>query len=214
MRPEDDQAIKHLASVSRETLSTLELYARNLAKWSKAINLVASGDRESLWSRHILDSAQLAAWLGRDEIGSWCDLGSGGGLPGLVVAIIAREVRPDVVVTLIESDARKAAFLRMQVAELSLSARVIAQRIETAERQRADVVSARALAPLTALLNLAIRHAKPGSTFLFPKGRSYEDEVLAARKEFDFDLVTHASRSDPNGAILEIRSLEHSRPER
>lgn len=207
MRREVDKGADILGSVSRETLERLDQFAENLGRWTGAINLVASGDRGSLWDRHVVDSAQLAAWLSQKGLCSWCDLGSGGGLPAIVLAIIAQEVRPELVMTMIESDARKAAFLRMQVNELGLAGRVISRRIEVAQPQEADVVSARALAPLPALLRLAHRHARSGATLLFPKGRKFQEEVVASRKEFDFSLTTHPSRSDPDGAILEIRSL-------
>lgn len=208
MRLEDDRRVAALTSVSRETLSRLERFSENLTKWSGAINLVANRDRDSLWGRHIVDSAQLASWFTADPLDSWCDLGSGGGLPGIVLAIVAQEVRPELVITMIESDVRKAAFLRLQVKELSLPARVISQRIEAAEPQRADIISARALAPLPVLLRLARRHAKPDSTLLFLKGRKFQEEVRMARQEFDFSLTAHPSQSDPDGAILEIRSLD------
>ena len=138
-------------NVSRETKANLRKYADLLVKWNQKINLISASTVADLWSRHIVDSAQIYN-LCPDAQGIWADFGSGGGFPGLVVAIIAKELNPDLKVVLVESDQRKATFLRTIIRETVLSATVKTERIETLMPIGADVVSARALAELSELL--------------------------------------------------------------
>ncbi len=195
-----------LRDVSRETQERLEHYAQALLKWSSRINLVAKATHDDVWTRHIEDSVQIfsAAPVG---FGTWCDLGSGGGLPGLVVAILCREHSPNCAVTLIESDARKAAFLSMMARELDLKAMIIRARIESASPCAADIVSARALAPLPKLLGYVDRHLAPGGTALLPKGRNHAQEVEEARKSWRFDVQRRQSCVDPDSVILVVNNL-------
>ncbi|MDW4498071.1 16S rRNA (guanine(527)-N(7))-methyltransferase RsmG [Sulfitobacter sp. D35] len=192
--------------VSRETHERLDAYAASVEKWTPRINLVSKSDAAHLWTRHIADSMQLFHLQSRAKL--WCDIGSGGGFPGLVLAIMAAEGDPARETVLIESDQRKCAFLRTVARELSLKVRVIADRIENVAPVGADVVSARALSDLDQLLGYAKRHLGPQGTALFPKGRRWQQEVEAARAHWTFDLVTHPSRTDPDAAILEVRTLE------
>lgn len=191
-------------NVSRET-EALNRYADLIRKWSPRINLVAQSTIDEIETRHIKDSLQLVD-AARTSKGSWADLGSGGGLPGLVVAIF----RPDQAVKLIESDQRKATFLRTVVRELSLSnVTIIAERIEETDRLYAANVSARALAPLPLLVAYVERHLAPDGTAWLMKGRNWESEVEAARNNWNFNLVTHSSDTDPDAAILEITGIRH-----
>lgn len=192
--------------VSRETMDRLDLFAALLGKWTAKINLIAPSTVPEIWTRHFLDSAQLLS-LPEQSPNHWVDIGSGGGLPGMVVAIIAREKWPDMHVTCIESDQRKAVFLRTVASQLKLEATVLAQRIEQADPQSADIVSARALAPLPELLGLLERHLAPTGMGLVPKGRGYRDELAEARTKWSFDLTLHRSETNPDGAILEIGNL-------
>lgn len=193
-------------SVSRETLERLQDYEKSVVKWSRKINLVARTTYNDAWSRHILDSAQLLP-LAPENAERWCDLGSGGGLPGLVVAILGAELAPQLAVTLVESDARKAAFLSLISDQLGLNVRVLRDRIERAPPAIANVVSARALAPLPQLLGYCHRHLALTGTALLPKGRTLAREVEDARQSWHFDLQSRASQFDPDGAILVIRNL-------
>ncbi len=148
----------------------------------------------------------MISWIaGRQH---WVDLGSGGGLPGLIVAILGQEIEPDLTVTMIESDVRKATFLRKVIRELGLKATVIVDRIEAAPAQNGDVVSARALADLTQLLGLGQRHVSSGGTLLFLKGANWKKEVEAAREAWSFDLVAHKSKTNAEAAVLEVRGIE------
>ena len=192
-------------NVSRETLARLETYAALLQKWNPRINLVSRNSLADLWTRHIVDSVQV--FRVGPETDHWVDLGSGGGFPGLVVAILAAEEMPACRVTLIESDQRKSAFLRTVARETGVSCTVLSERIETAPPQQAGVLSARALADLNTLLSYAERHLAPGGTALFPKGVSWEKEVEEARVQWSFDLDPITSLTEPGAAILKVEGV-------
>ena len=191
-----------LLDVSRETRERLQIYATLLKKWSPRINLVAPNTLPDLWTRHIADSAQIARYAPKDAR-TWADLGTGGGLPGMVVALL----RPDITMTLVESDARKAAFLRTVLRETGISARVLNQRIEAIPPLTADVVSARALAPLTRLLAYAEPHLAPNGRALFPKGVRYREERETALETWRFHCEEHPSSTQSGAVILEISEL-------
>jgi len=192
--------------VSRETLGRLETYATLLRKWTPRINLVAKSTCDQVWSRHFQDSAQLLS-LRPAQARLWADLGSGGGFPGLVVAVLAAEKAPELTVALVESDLRKAAFLREAVRALGLSVRVHGERIERLAPLRADVVSARALAPLPILVDYAARHLAPGGVALFPKGASVAVELAEALATRSFSVQKHPSETNENAVILKVGEL-------
>jgi 16S rRNA (guanine527-N7)-methyltransferase len=196
-------------SVSRETIAALQAFEAEVRRWTPTVNLVSRSSLDNLWDRHIDDSAQIFHACPPDAC-RWVDLGSGGGFPGLVVAILARELRPHLHVTLVESDQRKAAFLRQTAQKLGLDVDVQAKRIESLYPQGADVVSARALAPLADLLSLALPHLKPDGTALFPKGARHAEEVAAARKSWIFDLDLRSGAVDPDAALLIIRKFHRA----
>ena len=186
-----------------ERLEVLEVLEAEVRRWTPAINLVSQGSLPDLWTRHVADSAQL--WPLAPGARTWVDLGAGAGFPGLVVAALGA---PALAVTLIESDGRKAAFLRGTARAMGLAVTVLDQRAEAAPPQGADVVSARALAPLAALLPLVARHLAPAGTALLPKGRAAQAEVAEARaRGWRFDLDAVQSRTDPDGRILRLRAL-------
>lgn len=190
-----------MANVSRETQEKLEAFEALLRKWTSAINLVSKSTLDDLWARHIEDSLQLSELA--PASGAWVDLGSGGGLPGIVISIAA----PDIKMTLIESDQRKAAFLRQAIIELDLNASVIANRVDQAPPQHADILSARALAPLTDLLEMAGRHLSPQGVCIFPKGARHEAEIATAQEQWTFNCQRIKSNTNPNAAILRISEI-------
>ena len=192
--------------VSRETLERLQAYHDLLRKWTDRINLVAAGTVEDAWKRHFLDSAQLMRLS--PEGGKWLDAGSGAGFPGAVIAIMAAEERPDLRITLVESDQRKAAFLRAVSRETGVPFMVLGERIEDVAPQAADVISARALAPLNALLDHAERHIAPKGVALFMKGAKADIEVGAALDRWRFRCEKIASVTDPEAVILKIGDIE------
>ena len=138
-------------NVSRETTELLNKFVVLLKKWNRSINLVSQSSISNIWERHILDSAQLGSFLRFDKQ-TWVDFGSGAGFPGIVIAVIAKTNFPRVRVILIESDQRKAVFLREVSRELNLNVLTLSERIEDCPRLNADIISARALAPLKKLL--------------------------------------------------------------
>lgn len=195
--------------VSRETELRLERYEALLLKWNARINLVSRADLSDLRRRHFADSAQLLS-LACDGAAHWVDFGAGGGFPGLVIAILAAEIMPGMRMTLVESDRRKAAFLATAARELCLDIRLIADRIENLEPLDADIVSARALAPLDKLLSFAQVHMKPGGTAVFPKGARAEEEISMASESWSFSCTRVASATDPQAVILSIKEIRRA----
>ena len=193
------EGFAELVPVSRETLDRLVAYLDLLVLWQRTINLVAASTLADPWRRHVLDSAQLmACWPEGAKV--LVDLGSGAGFPGLVLAIMgAPEVH------LIERDRRKAAFLREAArATGCASVTVHACGAGVAPAPKADVVTARALAPLPDLLAHAARFATPGTVCLFPKGRRVEAELTDARRGWTMELNQRPSLSDAEGQVLII----------
>ena len=195
------EKLKSSFDVSRETIERLEAYAALLRKWNKAINLVGRTTIPNLWERHFLDSAQIFS-LCPEDAKVWVDLGSGAGLPGLVVATLAAQMNPDLAVICIESDQRKATFLRTVIRELDLKAQVKVRRIEETTSLNGDVVSARALAPLPDLLSYAERHLNPSGKAIFLKGSGYLQEIEQAKADWSFDIQAIPSKTDRDGAVL------------
>lgn len=194
--------------VSRETLERLYQLRDLITKWTRKINLVAPNTVPDIWDRHIIDSAQIYD-LSPKTWENWVDLGSGGGLPALVVAIMDPTQQP---MTLIESDQRKCLFLNTVRRELSLNITVLNERIESVQVEKADVLSARALASLDDLLKHAEKLLSPTGTALFSKGERFQEELDQAYQSWDFDVITHVSRTNPASRILEIskvRRREH-----
>lgn len=193
-------------NVSRETVARLTIYADLLKKWNPRINLVSKSSIPHLWARHIADSAQVFALAPR-PISHWADLGSGGGFPGLVVAIMAKQEKSPFRVTLVESDARKSAFLRTVIRETEAPALVINDRIEAVEPLNADVISARALADLTLLLEYSERHLAPYGTAMFMKGVSWDKELQAAQSLWNFEHRVDNSRTETGAVVLSVTGV-------
>lgn len=204
------QAFQEAFGVSRETLARLEVYADLLRTWQKVVNLVSPSTLDEIWHRHFADSAQLLAF---SPPGGkvWLDLGSGGGFPALVLAILLAEKRPEAKVTLVESDARKAAFLGEVARKTGLAVEIRTERSEkyaTQDKsQIRDVITARALAPLPKLLGLVLPFFSPQTVALFPKGREAEVEVGEARERFAFDCELRPSLTDAQARIVILRNL-------
>lgn len=204
----DSIEVTQWLTVSRETMVRLETLGELVQHWSARINLVSKASLQDLWHRHILDSAQIFS-LGPIRCDHWVDIGSGGGFPGIVIAILAEELSPSTKVTLVESDKRKAVFLREAARQLGLSARVIGERIEKLPSLSANALSARALAPLAKLCDYANLHLGEEGIGLFPKGENYESEVEEAHRDWTFSHKTHPSRTDPSAVIIELKDLKH-----
>jgi 16S rRNA (guanine527-N7)-methyltransferase len=197
-------------AVSRETIDKLLAYEALLRQWQKTINLVAPSTLDAVWPRHFADSAQLLA-LAPPDAKAWLDFGSGAGFPGLVLAIMLAE-RPGAKVTLVESDTRKAAFLGEVARKTGAPVDIRPDRIEKLTTQSklgpVDVITARALAPLPRLLDLAAPAFSAQTTGLFLKGREAETELDAARERWAFDGALEPSVTDARGRIVVIRALK------
>lgn len=198
-----------LENVSRETLARLEDFANLLRQWTARINLVAPASVPNLWERHVRDSAQVFR-VAPNLSGLWLDIGTGGGFPGLVCAILAAEAAPTLRFRLVESDLRKATFLRTVARQLDLSFDVVADRIERCPPQAANTVTARALAPLSRLLDLTRPHLAPGGCAIFPKGRSAPAEIVEAERDWCFRLDRIPSITDPEASLLKIGDLRRA----
>jgi 16S rRNA (guanine527-N7)-methyltransferase len=194
-------------NVSRETIEKLELLERELRRWQAIKNLVGPATLDQIWERHIVDSLQLLSLA--PEAQTWVDLGSGAGFPGLVLAIAGAE--RGLKVHLVESNSRKCSFLRHVSRLTDAGAAVHEARLETVIPSfigKADVVSARALASLTMLLEWTEPLLKAGTIGLFPKGRDAEIELTEARKRWTFDTDVLPSLTDSQARILRITSIE------
>ncbi|ARE83543.1 ribosomal RNA small subunit methyltransferase G [Roseovarius mucosus] len=198
-----------LPDVSRETQARLEIYADLLVKWNPRINLVSRKSLDEMWTRHFADSAQIHA-LAPPSVDHWVDLGSGGGFPGLVVAILAQDGGSPRRVTLIESDARKAAFLRVVIRETGLNAMVLNDRIEKVRPQEADVLSARALTELSGLLEFSERHLAQDGIALFLKGARWENEMAAAERTWSFTHRLVKSATEDGSVIFAITGVSRA----
>ncbi|MDD9719579.1 16S rRNA (guanine(527)-N(7))-methyltransferase RsmG [Sulfitobacter sp. PR48] len=192
-------------NVSRETTDLLTQFSELVERWTVRINLISKASVDGILERHVADSAQLFELA--PEFEHWVDLGSGGGFPGIVIAIIAKEARPEARITLVESDLRKATFLRTAIRELGLNAKVIAERIEELPPLGADVLSARALADLPALLEFTELHLAKSGTAIFPKGQNWRKEDEAARQLWSYSLDPVKSKTSAEAAILLIKDV-------
>jgi 16S rRNA (guanine527-N7)-methyltransferase len=190
--------------VSRETERRLQVYSDMLERWGTRINLVSRATLPDLYTRHIVDSAQLFDHAPPDSR-TWVDLGAGAGLPALIIAAIAADAAPYLSVTAIESDSRKCAFMADAARAMGVTLDLRPTRIEAVPAFSADVVSARALAPLAALFPLVAPFL--GGVGLFPKGARHRTEIEAVARDWRFDHRLWPSKTEPSAAIVEIRRL-------
>ncbi|MEM6491500.1 MAG: 16S rRNA (guanine(527)-N(7))-methyltransferase RsmG, partial [Pseudomonadota bacterium] len=188
-----------LSGVSRETSDRLGLYLDLLRRWNRTINLVGPSTLSDPWRRHILDSTQLAPML-PTESGAFVDLGSGAGLPGVPLALAAPGWRG----TLIESDGRKAAFIREAARATGADIVVRNARIESVVDLKVDVATARALAPLSDLIQHARRCLADGGICLFLKGRRFADELTESTRRLIVSLEARPSATDDKARILRV----------
>jgi 16S rRNA (guanine527-N7)-methyltransferase len=197
-----------LMPVSRETAERLDRFVELLLKWQRTSNLIAESTTHRLWTRHVSDSLQLLDLAPEARI--WMDLGSGAGFPGLVLGCALAD-RNGATVHLVESNAKKAAFLREAIRVSGAAAIVHHERVEAvvpAWREPVDIVTARALAPLWVLAGLAAPLVKRGAKALFLKGQDIEAELTETTKCWNIEAVILSSRTDSRGRIVEVRALE------
>lgn len=189
-----------LPNVDSDIMDRFEIYLTLLTKWQRAINLVGKNTLADAWRRHILDSAQLLPCI--EKTARIADLGSGAGLPGLVIAIATGAN-----VQLVESDQRKATFMREVARETATKIEVHVARIEDLPPLQADIVTARALAPLSKLLPWVHRHLKISGKSLLMKGADVDQELTESTKQWTMNVVRKPSLSDASGTILIVNDL-------
>jgi 16S rRNA (guanine527-N7)-methyltransferase len=195
-----------LTPVSRETAERLDRFVELLLTWQSAINLIAPSTIPRIWTRHIADSLQLLDY-GPSGL-TWVDLGTGAGFPGLVLGCAFAEGMGRVV-HLVESNGKKAAFLREAVRVTGAAAVVHPVRIEDFVESfgcHADVVTARALVPLRLLIDFSARLMKTDSVGLFPKGQDAVSELTKATKYWNMQATLVPSRTDPKARIVVVRA--------
>lgn len=183
--------------VSRETFLQLEKYILLLKKWQNSINLVSDATLDEVWTRHIVDSAQLYSSIKQDE--KIVDIGSGAGLPGLILSVMGIKN-----ITLVESDARKIAFLREAARLIGSDANVICRRIEDVDIREFAVITCRAFAPLERLLELLAKSLLYTHRLLLLKGKNYQAEIGNARQKWDFECRISSSITGSESAVLTI----------
>jgi len=193
-------------AISDAEHAALQAYADLIVKWNPRINLVSRSTLPDLWQRHLVDSAQIYP-MAPENVPIWADFGSGGGMPGIILAILSKERSPDTRHVLVESDQRKAAFLIEAIRVTGSNARVLSSRIEALPPIGAGVVTARALAALPELLAWLHPHMAEDAVALLPKGAAYQAEVDAAAAEWDFKLKIAASRTDADARILRLTEV-------
>ena len=198
------EALERVAGrpVSRETFALLEAYVERLKAANRTQNLVAASTMDAIWERHIFDSAQLARFEPRAGA-SWIDIGSGAGLPGIVIAALTEGA-----MVLVEPRRLRADFLSECVDALGLSNRVtvLSEKIEKATG-KFDVITARAVAPLGRLLGMAHHLAQSGTVWALPKGRNANSELAEARRSWQCDAESEMSCTDPDARILVLRRV-------
>jgi 16S rRNA (guanine527-N7)-methyltransferase len=202
--PEDKAAFLATIAVSRETLARLERYAALLADRNQNLSLIADSTLPAIWTRHFLDSAQIAPLIPNPEK-TVVDLGTGAGFPGLVLAILGMPR-----IHLVENNMQKVAFLRTVIAELDLSVTVHAMKVETVPAFAAGAVTARALKPLTALLALARKFIGPDTVCVFPKGRRAAEEIAIAARDWHFETERFPSKTAAEATVIRLSRIREA----
>ena len=197
-----------LIPVSRETEKRLDKFVEALLLWQQTTNLIASSTVGQIWTRHVADSLQLLGLAPEARV--WVDFGAGGGFPGLPIACALAD-RPGAMVHLIESNGKKAAFLREAVRLTGVPAKIHQERAEKfgeSCQETVHAVTARALAPLKTLCDQAFPLVARGAVALFPKGQDVDAELTEAAKYWSIEAEKVPSKTSPDGCVVVIRSLK------
>lgn len=212
---ETPEAVAAAFGVSRESRARLETFVALLERWNRKVNLIGPATVPDIWARHVADSLQMMRYTPGDAR-IILDVGSGGGFPGLVLAIALAE-RPGVTVHMVESNGKKATFLREAVRVTGTPAIVHARRIEEigpdALSGNPDVVTARAVAPLAKLLALTGRFIAEGAVGLFLKGQNVDSELTEAARSWNIDAQSHPSVTGSAGTVLVVREVGRVQPD-
>lgn len=193
-------------NVSRETIENLRAFQNMVLEWNEKFNLISRSSVDNIWKRHILDSAQLFAYLKKEDKLLY-DFGSGAGFPAVVLAIMSKETLPNLKVTLIESIGKKTTFLNEVNRELKLNMAILPERIEKLTLQAADIITSRAMASLEKLLLYAKPFCNKNTRLLFLKGEKWSEEIKTAEQKWKFDYQTFKSETSDKGKVLLIENI-------
>ena len=198
-------------NVSRETYHLLEGYVALLCEWQKKFNLVSNNSLPFVWERHISDSAQLFKYISED-VKSIYDFGSGAGFPALVLAIMAKEKRPDIKFKLVESIGKKTLYLNAVKTVLNLdNVEIFNCRVESLKLVAADMITARAMTALDGLFEYSLPFCSKETKLVFPKGQSYEEELNKAKQKWNFKLKVEKNEISEDGVILLFENLRRKK---
>ena len=202
---------KRKFDVSRETIDNLQCYVDLLIEWQSKFNLVSKNSLADVWQRHIADSAQLFKFFD-ENTNLVYDFGSGAGFPALVLAIIAKEKRPDIKFKLVESITKKTLYLNAVKDKIGLdNVEIFNNRVENLKLPYADVITARAMTALDGLLKYSALFADKKTRMIFPKGQSFEIELSEAKKKWDFKLNIYENEICSDGVVLVLENLRRKK---
>ncbi len=185
-----------------DLIARLGIYEEEIRRWNPKINLISPKSLDEIWSRHFIDSLQLLKFVPHGTI-SALDIGSGGGFPALVLAA----ARPEISWTLVESDQRKSIFLRTSARKMGLNLKVENLRIENLPTQSFELITARALADLNQLFHWTVPFSAENTVFLFPKGKTWQNELTQAQKNWQMQYQDFPSQTDSEARILRFHSV-------
>ena len=189
-------------NLNKNQIESIEMFLSNIVEHNKHTNLIGRSTIKNLWNRHVLDCLQLSKYINSKKT-KILDLGTGPGLPGVLLSIVGYKN-----ILMIDSSRKKTEFVKLNISQLFLSAKIINKRIETVEVKNHDIIVSRALAPLNKLLTYALIHSNKKTTSLFLKGRSVSNELQIAKKNFFFDYEVFESISVGGGCILKIKNIK------
>ncbi len=189
-------------NLNKNQTESIEIFLSNIVEHNKHTNLIGRSTIKNLWNRHVLDCLQLSKYINSKKT-KILDLGTGPGLPGVLLSIVGYKN-----ILMIDSSRKKTEFVKLNINQLFLSAKIINKRIETVEAKNHDIIVSRALAPLNKLLTYALIHSNKKTTSLFLKGRSVSNELQIAKKNFFFDYEVFESISVGGGCILKIKNIK------
>jgi 16S rRNA (guanine527-N7)-methyltransferase len=196
-------------NVSRETTENLVTFQNMVLEWNEKFNLISKSSVEDIWERHVLDSAQLIQYI-KNEDKTLYDFGSGAGFPAVVLAIISRELYPNLKITLIESIGKKATFLSEVNKKLKLNMVVLPERIEKLTLPKADIITSRAMASLEKLLQYAKPFCNKETKLLFLKGEKWQEEIKTAEQKWTFEHQSFSSETSEKGRVLLIKNIRRN----
>ena len=196
-----EEAINYF-NLSRDQVKNIEFFLKKITNYNTHTNLVGKSTLENFWDRHVVDCLQISDHI-KDKQLKILDLGTGAGLPGVLLSIIGYKN-----ILMVDSVGKKTDFVKTIIKDLSLLARIQNKRVESVSAGSQDIITSRALAPLSKLLTYSLIHSKKNTTSLFLKGRSVNNEIEIAKENFFFDFKIFKSISSGEGCVLQIKNIK------